>query len=166
MKALALILILISCNRQRSLTPAEQRQITSEIKTTMENYYNDIRKYGLMAEFKYLDSSKEFFWMPPGYNSAIRYDSVSRILRNSAAQYTSINNRWITLEIIPEDHDHASYSGIIRSEMKDTGGSINIYSLHENGRLIRRKDGWKLLSGNTKMTEKSVSESKDLPSIK
>jgi hypothetical protein len=116
---------------------------------TLDSYYNDIRKLGLTAEFKYLDNSSEFFWVPPGYSDAIAYDSVVTILKQNAPKYKSIDNSFDTLRIIPLSRELATYTGRLHSTMTDTADRIITFSLVETGILIKRPDGWKLLNGQT-----------------
>ncbi len=104
-------LLLISCTQQQAPLPAEQKIIiTQEVKQTLNNYYTDIQKNGLTAEFNYLDSSADFFWVPPGYTSAISYDSVAKVLRQNAPHYTSIVNTFDTLTIFIITKELATYT--------------------------------------------------------
>lgn len=53
------------CKQENNLGDQEKSAIVQATRATMENYYADIRKTGLTAEFAYLDSSKDFYWVPP-----------------------------------------------------------------------------------------------------
>lgn len=53
-----------SCS-QTDNSKGEEGSIRNEIISTFDNYYKDTRKQELRAEFKYLDSSAQFFWIPP-----------------------------------------------------------------------------------------------------
>jgi hypothetical protein len=139
----------ISCQENDHLTAEKEKVIIEEIKIMMNDYYNDIKTNGLLAEFKYLDSSKEFFWTPPGYSTIIRYDSVANILRSNAAGFKSIENTWDTLDIMPASERLVFYTASITSRVTDTSGKITLTKLFETGAVIKRKDGWKLLSGET-----------------
>jgi hypothetical protein len=103
-----------------------------------------------MAEFKYLDHSPDFFWVPPGYAGAISYDSVAAILKKSAPKYTLIENTFDTLHIVPLSKELATYTGSLTINMTDTSGVYQArFSLLETGVMIKRPDGWKLLNGHT-----------------
>lgn len=143
------VLSIVSCRQSTSLTESEKKIIIDNVSQTLDNYYNDIRRSGLNAEFKYLDSSSDFFWVPPGYSNAITYDSVSAILKQSASQYRSIDNRFDSLHIKPLSKELATYTGRLQSTMTDTSGKVLTVSLVETGVLIKRQDGWKLLNGQT-----------------
>lgn len=143
--------IVVSCRQSVSLSENDKATIVSDVRQTLDDYYNDIRKSGLTAEFKYLDHSPDFFWVPPGYAGAISYDSVATVLRQNAAQYKSIDNSFNTLKIIPLSKELATYSGRLNSTMTDTSGKTTTFSLVETGILIKRNDGWKLLHGQTSM---------------
>lgn len=140
---------LSSCRQSESLSQSEKESIIDTVFQTLFNYCDDIRKSGLNAEFKYLDNSADFFWVPPGYSNAITYDSVAVILKQSAPKYKSIDNRFDSLQIKPLSKELATYTGQLKSTMTDTSGKVVTFSLVETGILVKRHDGWKLLSGQT-----------------
>jgi hypothetical protein len=142
-------LIIISCQISISLTEDEKALIVKDVRVTLDNYYTDIRKSGLTAEFKYLDNSPDFFWVPPGYSIPISYDSVANILNQNAPRYKSIFNSFDTLNIIPLSREYVTYTGRLRSTMTDTTDNTMTFSLVETGVLVKRQDEWKLLSGQT-----------------
>ncbi|MGH7491496.1 MAG: hypothetical protein ACREOO_03790 [bacterium] len=65
--SLIALLALGSCQKPDKLTEPEEEEIKDSVQQVLRNYFNDIRANGLMAEFRYLDDSPEFFWVPPGY---------------------------------------------------------------------------------------------------
>lgn len=127
----------------------EKSLISDTIRQTLYNYCKDVKQSGLTAEFKYLDSSADFFWVPPGYSTAISYDSVARILRQNAGMFKSIDNTYKTLTIVVVSKRIATYSAVIHSVSIDTSGKVYESDLIETGVLIKRPSGWKLLSGQT-----------------
>lgn len=147
-------MIIISCRQSESLTENENAGIIKDVRQTLYNYYADIKKSGLTAEFKYLDKSKEFFWVPPGFSSSLSYDSVASILKQNAPSYKSIDNSFDTLRIIPLSRLLATYTGRLNSKMTDNSGKVLTFSLLETGVLIKRQDGWKLLQGQTSILNK------------
>jgi hypothetical protein len=149
-----LYISLISCTKPAVFSSEEAEAIRYTVSETLRNYYQDVAREGLLAEFKYLDHSSDFFWVPPGFDSAISYDSVATILRQNAGKYKSINNSFSTLKIIPLSKDIALYTGRLRSVMIDTSGASLEADLLESGTLIRRLDGWKLLAGQTTLVTK------------
>lgn len=149
-----LLLPVLSCDqRTTELTTVEEQEIIHSIKETLNNYFTDIRNHGLTAEFKYLDNSPEFFWVPPGYSSAISYDSVVKILKQNAPQFRLVDNSFDTLRITPLNRELAIYTARLSSTMTDTNRIVSKLSLMETGVLIKRNDGWKLLSGQTTVIE-------------
>ena len=122
------------------------------------NYHGDIKKEGLTAEFKYLDQSSDFFWVPPGYNSALDYDSVYIILVNNAKMFSEVIFEWNTLQIFPLTEEIANYSGIVEGSMTDTSGIVNAVLIIESGTVVKRSDGWKLLSGQSAVLEPDTDE--------
>jgi hypothetical protein len=144
---------MVGCYSPASFTGFEKKQVTDSVRATLNNYYADIKKEGLMAEFNYLDHSEDFFWVPPGYKNPIFYDSVKTILTQQAPVYVSIENTWKRLYIFPLSASLASYSGTLRSTMVDTAGHTTHVNLIETGVMIKRKNGWKLLNGQTSMIQ-------------
>ena len=140
----------VACkNNEQQFTEQEKALIADTIRQTLNNYYADIRKEGLLAEFRYLDSSSEFFWVPPGFENALNYDSIHSILIKNASSLSSIVNSWENLAIHPLSRELVNYTGKIRSTVTDTAGNVFNSTLLETGIMIRRKNGWKLLSGQT-----------------
>jgi len=134
-----------------TLSHPEKENITLEVGSMLSNYFSDIRKSGLNAEFAYLDSSSSFFWVPPGYSVALSYDSVASILRKRAPEFRSIDNSFEELKIIPLSREMASYTGRLRSVMTDTAGQTRTFLLVETGVVIKRGNNWKLLNGQTSL---------------
>jgi hypothetical protein len=143
------LLVFAACKQQQGITEAEKAEVVAEVRQTLKNYYDDIRKSGLNAEFKYLDNSSEFFWVPPGYTGPIFYDSVVSTIKRNAAMYKSVDNSFDTLHIVALSRRYATYTGRLHATMIDTNGQKNTYVMVETGILTRRADGWKLLSGQT-----------------
>lgn len=148
---LTLLIIMISCRDAETISADEKNEIIKEVHVTLDNYYNDIKESGLIAEFKYLDNSPDFAWLPPGCTVPISYDSVATILRLNAPLFTSIENSFDTLKITPLTRKLATYTGRLNSVMRDTTGKMSKLKLVETGIMIKRKEGWKLLSGQTSM---------------
>lgn len=91
----------------------------------------------------------DFFWVPPGYKDALPYDSVSVILKMNAGRYISVDNSFEKLRVVPLSETMATYTGLLRSTMTDTTGNVSTFSMVETAIVIKRKDGWKLLNGQT-----------------
>lgn len=148
MRNLLFILLAITFGCKSSYDPDE---IKTEAEKMLNDYHQAMEKGGLMAEFAYLDSSDAFFWVPPGYSSAIDYDSVRAVLVKNAPAIKEIKIRWEALEVIPLTSEIATFHGTVHSEMTDSTGTTTFTCLLESGTLIRRSDGWKLLSGQTRI---------------
>lgn len=149
---LLVCLPILSCN-QSNHSPGNNDDVRNEIKTTFDNYYNDIRKEGLIAEFKYLDSSAQFFWVPPGYLNYAGYDSVASAIRKNATALKSVDNRYDSLLIIPLTDNYAQFVVRTISATVDATGDTFKTAFIESGVMVKRKDGWKFLSGHTTILE-------------
>lgn len=142
-------LFILSCNRSEKLNKKDDALIIKQVKTTLTQYYKDIQDHGLMAEFKYLDSSENFFWVPPGHSEAMNYQAVKKAITENALKYKSVNNTFETLKIVPLSVDLATYTARLKSTMTDTSNTTISLTMIETGTLIKRGDNWKLLCGQT-----------------
>jgi len=92
MKPLAFItvclLILCNCQPIENKVEFDKEAVENNVNTMFNDFFNDIKTEGLIAEFKYLDLSEDFFWVPPGYNSALDYDSVRVIIESNAKDFS------------------------------------------------------------------------------
>ncbi len=154
-QGIVLLMILSSCFYSDKLKESEKELIISDVIEMFGNYHDDIRKDGLTAEFKYLDQSTDFFWVPPGYNSTLTYDSVRHILEINAKSFRAIEFNWDTLQVFPLSDKIANYSGIVEGSMIDTSGIKSTVLIIESGTVIKRSDGWKLLSGQSAILNQS-----------
>jgi hypothetical protein len=127
--------------------------LQKEVKSTIDNYYNELRKKGLAAELKYLDSSNQFFWVPPGYMNYANFNVIAAAIKRNAASLKSIDNRYDSLLIIPLTNDYAQFvMRTISTTIRADGDSIKSAFI-ESGVMVRRKDGWKFLSGQTSLLQ-------------
>ena len=146
---LTFLIFLFSCGSDTELLEAEKEAIIHSVKVRLKAFQRDVRQNGLSAQINYMDHSDDFFWTPPGYDSALSYDSLSKILRLNTSKYTFVTNKFDSLRIIPLTKTLASYTSRIRSTMIDTLGNRSAFSLIETGVLIKREKKWMLLNGQT-----------------
>ena len=153
--SLILIITLFSCEEKKTagLSAKEYSTVLDSVKTTLVNYYTEINRDGLTAEFKYLDHSTDFYWTPPGFSHPISYEEVEKGVLANAGRYSSVDNRWLTLRIDPLTRELCSYTGQIQSSGRDTSGNSATYNLVETGLMIKRADGWKLFRGQTTVVQ-------------
>ena len=145
---------LISCDSsQQHDNQLDKDQIANEVKEMLHLYHEDMNNEGLLSEFKHLDNSDEFFWVPPGYLSSIDYDSVKTVIEGAAPGLSSVNYSWSSLKIFPLHQDIASFTGIVSGMIIDTSGTQTDVTLIESGTVIRRDDGWKLLNGQSRFLQ-------------
>ncbi len=144
-----IIIVLNSCNGLYNSDDFDKEGIIKEIEVMLSDYHADINKNGLTAEFTYLDKSQDFFWAPPGYTSALNYDSVQTILLQNAKSLKLVKFQWDTLKIFPLSNKIANYTGIVNGITIDTVGVESKVSIIESGTIIKRSNGWKLLNGQS-----------------
>ena len=151
--AFFILLLLINggCQSDQTLSKHEAEIIVEEVTNTLMQYHRDIRADGVLAELKYLDTTDQFSWMAPGYNSALNYDSVVSILKLMQPLYNKVEHSWDSLSVTPQSKSLATYTGIINSVLTNLHGQSDSMKLREEGIIIRRQDGWKLLSGKTRV---------------
>jgi len=150
---LCFIAHLVSCTVSNRLSESEKESISTEVRNMFEEYHQAVAQNGLLGEFSFLDSSDNFFWVPPGYNSAINYDSVRAILEQNNALFNDVSFSWKELRIFPISTEIANYSGLVQSRMIDTAGVQIHAKIIESGTVILREDGWKILSGQSRLLE-------------
>lgn len=157
---LSILILACSCAQKESdsFNEKDKTNVIASVHKTLEDYNKNIEKLGLLGEFDYLDNSTEFFWVPPGYSEAISYDSVATILKQNAATFVSIQNSFESLRIIPLTRELATYTGRLRSIMKDTAGKTTMVTLAETGIVIKRGGSWKLLSGQTTVLNNTTND--------
>lgn len=141
--------IYFACKSDGKRERTDKSRIREEVTHTLHRYHDAIRQNGLTAEFEFLDSSEDFFWIPPGFEQSLSYDSVSAILQLNANGFISISNHWDELNVVPLSEDYASYAGKLSSVSTDTSGHRATIRLIESGIMVRRNTGWKLLCGQT-----------------
>lgn len=145
-----LLLALLACSRE---TFTEHERVHTEVEQALDNYHRAIEQRGLWAEVDYLDNSSDFFWVPPGYTSAISYDSVMQVLNSSAPLFKKISYRWDYLNIYPLSNELANYTGKLQSEMVDTTGQVTSLTMLETGTMIKRGSNWKILHGQSRIVD-------------
>ena len=152
-----LLLGIMSCAKPTAeLSAAEKVAISGEVRETLNKYYAEVNRNGLTAEFNYLDNSPDFYWTPPGYTAPITYKEVEKGVQQNAKVFASIDNKWRTLNVYPLTSHLASYTGLIESSVSDTAGTPGVYTLLETGIVIKRANGWKLLSGQTSVIKEGI----------
>jgi hypothetical protein len=145
----AFILTFLACTSPPNPKDINKEIVIQEVQQMLDNYHKAIQENGLTAEFDYLDHSKDFFWVPPGYTSALTYDSVKTILETNATLFVKVEFHWKSLQIIPLTNEISNYYGIVEGILTDTAGFENNAAIIESGTVIKRPDGWKLLSGQS-----------------
>ena len=146
------ILTFFSCSKavETSSQKLDKERVSDEILEMFENYHAAIKADGLKAEFDYLDNSSDFFWVPPGYNSPLSYDEVKIILIENDKAIKTIEFNFDIIQVFPLKNSIANYSGVVSGKMTDTLNNISKFKIIESGTLIKRKDGWKLLNGQSR----------------
>ncbi len=154
MAIVCIALISVLGCKQKEMTAEEKQAISHEITSVLNKYVQAISQKGLMAEFAFLDSSADFYWIPPGYAAALKYDSIKAIISGIAPGIKSMDNTYHSIQISPYSATYAGYTAHINSNSVDTAGNTNSTSLLESGTMIKRNTGWKLLSGHTSVVNK------------
>jgi len=142
-------------DQKESFGNLEKDDITLEVKEMLFDYHEAISLGGLKAEFAYLDSSDQFFWVPPGYHSALNFDSVRNILLYNDRSMKQVDFHWDELELFVLSPKIVNFTGIVRGQMIDTANVTSPVHIIESGTCIKREDGWKLLSGQSALLPSS-----------
>lgn len=150
---LCLAIAFASCAGRPSQHAMDRQKVAAEVRAMLTAYCDAIRQKGLLAEFAFLDSSADFYWVPPGYPATIGFDSVAAAIRRNAASLRTVDNRFDTLSVTALGDSLATYSGRLQSLITDTAGNSSVARLVETGVVIRRATGWKLLCGQTSVIQ-------------
>ncbi|GAA3637771.1 hypothetical protein [Flavivirga jejuensis] len=149
-KTFLLFTITFNSYGQKALSSERKEAISLEIQQMFDNYHSDITTKGIISEFKYLDDSSDFFWVPPGYEKTLDYDTIKSILTTNSKVLNFIEFSWESIKIFPITNKIANYSGVVKCVQVDTSNNPLTFKLIESGTLIKRKDGWKFLSGQSR----------------
>ena len=146
-----LCILYAACSDKKNDVKKDESQLLKEINETFTQYHNDIRTSGLTAEFTYLDSSTDFFWVPPGHTSALSIDSVITIINQNAKTNKKVDNKVAEMKVHLLSETIASYWAIINSEVTNTSDSISRFKLIETGTMIKKDNKWKFINGHTSL---------------
>lgn len=144
-------IVFFACTNKDSFTQEQKEKVKQQVATMFDQYYKDMKNKGLMSEFSYLDHSEDFFWVPSNFHSPLTYDSVKTIITANAQATQYVDFRWQSLTIYPLTPSVATYAGVVTGIVIDTAQIENHVKLLESGTVIKRKDGWKLLSGQSRV---------------
>ena len=147
---ISFFVLTLSCTKEKEFNEARKEQVKIEVRQMLDNYFKSIRSKGLTAEYEYLDQSSQFFWVPPGFNSPISFDSVKTILDGNAELMKSVDFRWDTLYILPLSENIANYTGIISGKIVSQQDSVSLVKMIETGTVIKDKNRWKILNGQSR----------------
>ncbi|MFI5152328.1 MAG: hypothetical protein ACHQET_03285 [Chitinophagales bacterium] len=158
MRHYALLLIVFalffSCQEAAKQKTNADSNVAQEVRKALEDCSNAVQMGGVTAEFKWLDSSADFFWIPPGFKSPLTFDSVALIMRRNAGLFRHIEEKWDLLEIQPLNNEYAVFTGRIISRTTDTANHVQEHQLVETGIMVKRSDGWKIHCGQTSLLAK------------
>ncbi len=144
----------VSCtNAAKELNENERQQIKNEISGLLHANFKNIAEKGYMEDLKSLDNSPGFYWIPPGQTMPISYDSVAAIIKKFIPGNRSVVSTWDTLHVQPINKEIATYAGKYHSIYTDTTGKVLEFNMHEIGTVVKRKEGWKIVSGKTSVLE-------------
>ncbi|WP_303318090.1 hypothetical protein Q4Q34_11860 [Flavivirga abyssicola] len=145
------IIVIFNSYSQKNLNDENKATISLEIKQMFDSFHKDITENGLESEFKYLDDSSDFFWVPPGYKETLDYDAIKNILIENSKVVNFIEFTWESIKIVPLTNEIANYSGIIKCVQVDKDLNPVTFKIIESGTLIKRKGGWKFLNGQSRI---------------
>ncbi|NMH87870.1 hypothetical protein [Flavivirga algicola] len=143
-------IVIFNSYGQKALNSERKEAISLEIKQMFDNFHKDITKNGLISEFKYLDDSSDFFWVPPGYKKTLDYSTIKDILTKNSKTVNFIEFSWENIKIVPLTNEIATYSGVVKCVQVDTAHNPITFKIIESGTLIKREDGWKFLNGQSR----------------
>ena len=94
------LLMLAGCSKPCvEWSQSEKEKAETGARKMLEDYFADVNKKGLSAEFDYLDNSGSFTWIPPGGDLPISYDSVKTMIQKAGEQSFNVDNHWESLHV-------------------------------------------------------------------
>lgn len=145
---IGIVFICCSCNYNQGENDISRTQIREEISVMMGNYLTDLNKNGMESQMKYMDNSDDFRWTYSNYRRVYLFDDMAQQLNKSENEGYSAHLTFDELEIIPISENIANYTAKLSGFTKFDGKNSDV-SILESGTLIKRKDGWKFLNGQT-----------------
>jgi len=151
--ALFIFFVFLGCSNPKKelFDEIAKQRVTVEAQEMLDAYHCTMEKEGLMAELDFLDASDEFFWVPPGYQSSLSYDSVVSIIKINAPAIKSLEYKWEYLHIYPLSPTIANFTGKLHSTIVDTNDLTTNIVMLESGTLIKRSKDWKILNGQSRI---------------
>ena len=152
MKQFLLITLIICVSAcQTTQEKPDYSRIKKESEDMLKAFHEAVNASGIIAEFDFLDSSSSFYWTPPGYSYAIEYDSIKTILLETHNTLLSAHFKWDTLDVFPLTETYSNYRGVVSCQMTGADSSEQSFKVLESGTLVKRADGWKFLSGQSRV---------------
>ena len=148
---LLVFLFVFGCSVPKPFTQSDRDEVEKEARKFLDTYHQAMEDKGLLSEVHYLDNSDDFFWVPPGYESAISYDSVMTILSINAPAIQKMKIEKDYLYVFPHSFEIATFTTRLKSTVTDTAGFVNSVTMLETGTLIKRAKGWQLLNGQSRV---------------
>ena len=148
---LLLLMIISGCSKVEVFDQDAREKVQLEVKKFLDAYHRAMESEGLLSEVDYLDNSDDFFWVPPGYGSALSYDSVMTILTTNAPSIQKMKIEKDYLYVFPHSFELATFTTRLRNTTIDTAGVTSAVSMLETGTLIKRPKGWQLLNGQSRI---------------
>lgn len=101
------------------------------------------------AVMSHLDTSRNFFWIYPPDTVPVTREIFAEVLRWEFDMNNPIRYKWDTIQVIPLSSDLAYYQGRGHKVETDTSKIEHVVIGFQSAIVIRREEGWKLLSGQT-----------------
>lgn len=146
---IAPLIVLSACQPQVG-SSFDHESVVEDATEMLHDYHEAMNKDGLMAEVHYLDSSEQFFWVPPGEVTKMNYDKVMEVLAQASQDDRFMRFSWRDLYVDALSDDVAVYSGTVQFESINEHGDQYFSYILETGTLVKRFDGWKLLCGQSR----------------
>ena len=144
-----IVFIFLACHLGDHISNEESNRVAIEVRKTLNECFEEVNAVGLISELKYLDTSSLFSWQPPGYVSPIDYDSVKSIILQNTSACSKTYISWDSLQIFPQSKNKAKYIGKITMVR-----NVDTVRLLEEGNVVKKEDGWKLVSGKTVISKR------------
>ena len=137
----------LSCDQEAKLTNDQKYEIINSVKKSQEQFCLDYEAEDFDAVMSHLDTSRNFFWIYPPETVPVTREIFAEVLKREFEMNNPIKFIWDTIQVVPLSSDLAYYQGRFHRVETDTSEIEQVGITFVSAIVIRREEGWKLLSG-------------------
>ena len=142
-------LIFTACQQQYQLTDSQKTEIIKEVETMATQFFIDYNNKNIDAVVRSLDDSPKFFWVFPPETTHLSRDKLVSSLTLEIESALFLEAAWDEIIVEPLASDFAYCKGVFNVVITDSLKNEKKFIGIESAVVVKRKDGWKFLMGQT-----------------